>query len=153
MVTCLSALLLADYVGSREIGWSEFGGENGSGYSPAKQINSQNIQKLMEAWTFHTGDTAGEIPIQCTPLVVGGTMYLVTGGHRVIALDPASGKPKWTFDSKTDLARSGHAKSSRGVAFAQLDRRTRRILYGSPDGRILSIKLTPGFARWTCVVS
>ncbi len=146
MVTYLTALLLADYGGSREIGWSEFGGDSGSGYSRANQINSLNVHKLKQKWIFHTGDPPGEIPIQCTPLVVDGTMYLVTGGHRVVALDPASGQPKWTFDSKTDLAKSGHARSSRGVAFARLDRRTRRLLYGTPDGRILSIDASTGLA-------
>jgi len=70
----------------------------------------------------------------------------VTSGHRVIALNPVTGQRKWAFDSKNDDSRSGHARASRGVAYWTDGRSNgqRRILYGTPDGRILSINAKTG---------
>lgn len=70
-------------------------------------------------------------------------MYLVTPGHRVVALNPATGEPKWSFDSKNDASRSGHSRSSRGLAYWS-DGKAQRILYGTPDGRILSLDARSG---------
>ncbi len=148
MIASLMVLAAVDYAGSRDIQWPEFGGDlAGTGFSQARQINTSNVHKLKQAWVYHTGDQQGNTPIQCTPLVVDGTMYLVTAGHRVVALDPATGKPNWAFDSKIDSSRSGHTRSSRGVAFARFGWGSgvqRRIFYGTPDGRILSIDATKG---------
>jgi len=128
-------------------GWRSVGGDpGGSRYSPWRQINTTNVSGLKLAWTYHTRDASDGTPIQCTPLVAEGTMYLVTSGHRVVALDPATGKPKWTFDSRNDGARSGHSRSSRGVAYWSdgSPAGKRRILYGTPDGRVLSIDARSG---------
>lgn len=130
-----------------DVSWTTVGGDpEGSRFSSLVQINSANASRLKMAWIYHTGDASDETPIQCTPLVVEGTMYLVTSGHRVVALDPTTGKPKWTFDSKNDDALSGHARSSRGVAYWSdgLPGGNRRILYGTPDGRVLSIDAKSG---------
>ena len=126
--------------------WPYFGGDQGGTcYSPLRQINTSNVKNLKEAWTFHTGEDTGETPIQCTPIVCEGTMYFVSAGHKVIALDPATGHKIWSFDSKNDSARSGHARSSRGLAY-WTDGKESRILYGTPDGRILSINAKTGQA-------
>lgn len=129
--------------------WTYVGGDSGgSSYSSLKQIDATNVGRLREAWTFHTADAGSDIPMQATPIVVSGTLYFVTAGHRVVALDPATGRRKWTFDSRNQSSASGHARSSRGVAFWQdrQDPRRTRILYGTPDGRILSIDARSGEA-------
>ncbi|HLO98379.1 MAG TPA: PQQ-binding-like beta-propeller repeat protein [Fimbriimonas sp.] len=130
-----------------DVDWNYVGGDPGNKrFSPLSQINTSNVNKLKVAWTFHTGDAKDNVPIQCTPIVRSGTMYLVTSGHRIVALDAATGGRKWTFDSKNDDSRSGHTRSSRGVAFwsEKKSGAAERILYGTPDGRILSINASDG---------
>jgi quinoprotein glucose dehydrogenase len=144
----LASILIGSHSKSNNVDWSVFGNDpGGSHYSSLAQINAQNVMKLKVAWTYHTKEKSESVPIQCTPIVVEGTMYLVTAGHRVVALNPESGSEKWSYDSKTDLAKGGHAKASRGVAYWSdgLGRGSRRILYGTPDGRIISLNARTGF--------
>ena len=148
MLISLAAWAILGCSATSDVQWRESGGDlAGTGYSHASQINTSNVQKLSEAWVYHTGEQTENSPSQCTPIVVDGTMYLVTARHRVVALNPLTGKPQWIFDSKTDPTRSGHTRSSRGLAFAQFGNATQtqsRLLYGTPDGRILSIDCATG---------
>jgi quinoprotein glucose dehydrogenase len=129
---------------SKDADWQCFGNDSGgSHYSSLTQINTQNVKNLKVAWTYHTKEKSENVPIQCTPIVVEGTMYLVTAAHRVVAIDPQTGKEKWGYDSKTDLKKSGHAKASRGVAYWKEGNKG-RVLYGTPDGRILSLDAHTG---------
>jgi quinoprotein glucose dehydrogenase len=127
--------------------WPYFGGDPGAErFSRLRQINTSNVQNLKVAWVYHTGDNSGNTPIECTPLVVDGTMYLVTAAGRIAALDPATGVERWSYESHNDPTRSAHQKASRGLAYWR-DRknpRETRILYGTPDGRILSINAKTG---------
>ena len=147
------ALLASNRGTAKDVGWEMFGNDaGGSHYSSLSQINTGNIKNLQVAWTYHTKDQSGNVPIQCTPIVVEGSMFLVTPGHKVVALDPTNAKVKWSYESKTDQGKSGHAKASRGVAYWSDNKPNgqRRILYGTPDGRIISLnaldgKPDPGF--------
>ncbi len=44
-------------------------------FSELGEINARNVGTLKVAWTFSTGSTRGQ---EAAPLVVGGTMYVVT---------------------------------------------------------------------------
>ncbi len=72
------------------------GGADGDHYSKLTQINRDNVHLLKQAWTFDTGEKGG---MQTNPLIVGGTMYGYTPSTKVVALDAATGKLKWKFDS------------------------------------------------------
>ena len=77
--------------------WPIIGGTPGnSHYSSLKQINRSNVEKLQVAWKFDTGQPGG---IETTPIVVDGVLYALTPTLQAIALDAATGKLKWTFDS------------------------------------------------------
>jgi len=77
--------------------WPMIGGSPGnSHYSTLKQINRSNVQKLQVAWEFDTGQPGG---LETTPIVVDGIVYAFTPSQQVIALDGASGKLLWKFDS------------------------------------------------------
>src|SRR3954449_4021362 len=67
--------------------------------SPLDQINRENVSKLQVAWTYHTGDGIAGRPIECTPLVVDGVMYVTTVTTNLVGLDAASGKEIWKFDA------------------------------------------------------
>jgi quinoprotein glucose dehydrogenase len=78
-------------------GWTAYdGGPDGGHYSPLKQINRSNVQHLKVAWVWDTGEPGG---LQTNPLIVDRTLYAYTPTQKVIALDAATGKPQWIFDS------------------------------------------------------
>jgi quinoprotein glucose dehydrogenase len=75
--------------------WSSYGGDAaGTHYSMLDQITRANVGGLEEAWRFETSDQGS---VETTPLIVSGTMYVVSSHQKVTALDAASGKVKWTF--------------------------------------------------------
>jgi glucose dehydrogenase len=81
----------------KNVDWSAYnGGLNGDHYSPLKQINRRNVHRLQVAWRFDTGEKG---QLQTNPLIVGRTLYGYTPTEKVIALDAATGRLKWKFDS------------------------------------------------------
>jgi quinoprotein glucose dehydrogenase len=73
------------------------GGPAGTRYSSLKQINRENVSQLHVAWSFDCDDGAGDPQTQ--PIVVDGVLYGLTPRHKVFAIDAASGKQLWRFDS------------------------------------------------------
>ena len=73
------------------------GGASGQRYSPLKQINRANVNQLAIAWSFDTNDGTGDAQTQ--PVVSDGVLYGVTPKHKLFALDAATGKQLWRFDS------------------------------------------------------
>ncbi len=81
--------------------WPVYGGNpEGTRYSPLKQINRSNVSRLQVAWTYDVSGGGGRGGLQTHPIVVNGILYANTPGGKVIALDGATGKPVWTWDSK-----------------------------------------------------
>ena len=68
-------------------------------YSTLAQVNSQNVQELEVAWTYDAKEGGG---LETQPLVVEHVLYAVTPKHRIFALDAATGKQLWLFDSGLD---------------------------------------------------
>jgi len=112
---------------------------------------------LKVAWTYRTGDLSdgknarSSSAFQCTPLLVDGTLYLVTPFNRVIALDPVTGNPRWAFDPQIDLKRGyDNQLNSRGVSTWLDPRRKvgevcrRRILMGTNDSRLMALDAATG---------
>jgi quinoprotein glucose dehydrogenase len=156
--------------------WPNIGADKGGNrYSNLKQINRENVKKLKVAWTYRTGDAEYEkkTPLECTPIVVNGVMYLTTVKSKVIALDAATGRELWKYDPFLEYspAKIYHAGGgvNRGVAYWQ-GGTTRpvarasasltgekalgpaRILLASYDGRLISLdartgKPDPAFGR------
>jgi quinoprotein glucose dehydrogenase len=60
-------------------------------YSPLAEINTSNVARLAEAWTYQLGANSTAVPI-----VVGGIMYL-PNRERVVALDAESGREIWSY--------------------------------------------------------
>src|SRR5271167_2683735 len=77
--------------------WPVYGGapEN-THYSSLAQINRTNVKELRVAWSFDTGEQGG---LQTSPIIVEGVLYGITPTQKVFALDAASGKLLWKFDS------------------------------------------------------
>ena len=76
--------------------WPAYGGHDGTHYSSLSQINRDNVKSLVVAWKYDTGEKGG---IEANPIVVGKVLYTCTPGRSVIALDAATGKLIWKFES------------------------------------------------------
>ena len=88
-----------------------YGGDAaGTRYSKLKQINRTNVQQLEIAWQYDEVDGSGDSQNQ--PVIANGILYGVTPKHKLFALDAASGKELWRFDS--GLTARG---PNRGVTF------------------------------------
>jgi quinoprotein glucose dehydrogenase len=77
--------------------WPSYGGDAAkTRHSTLADIHRGNVSSLSLAWTHDTkekGDT------QTQPIVVGRVMYGYTPTHKAFALDAATGKQLWLFDS------------------------------------------------------
>ncbi len=132
--------------------WISVGGDRGGmRYSAVDQINRANVSQLEVAWTYNTGelDRQPQKTIECTPVVVDGTMYITTGYLRAVALDAATGRELWQVDPLKDHpSKFGPASGgvNRGVAYWSDGKPDgqRRILHGTSDGRLFSIDARTG---------
>ena len=108
-------------------GWYTFNGNlENQKYSQADQITPQNVGKLEKVWEVHTGDVSdgsGKIPLtdwSATPLFVNDTVYVSTPFYRIFAIEPDTGKIKWTYDTHAVLqAMTQPDLKTRGVAYWQ----------------------------------
>jgi quinoprotein glucose dehydrogenase len=77
--------------------WPAYGGGPlNDHYSSLDQINRSNVQKLAVAWSYDSGEQGG---LQTSPIIVDGVLYGLTPTQKVFALDAATGKLLWKFDS------------------------------------------------------
>jgi quinoprotein glucose dehydrogenase len=100
MAAALTAASLSSnpvWAGSGSVDWATYNGSpTQTHYSELNQINRSNVRHLAVAWRFDTGETGDMLT---NPLVIDGMLYGVTPSQKIIALDSATGKLKWKFDS------------------------------------------------------
>ncbi len=136
----LSGALLAAAVTQAQTDWPMYGHDPGaSRFSPLRQINSGNIARLQQAWTFHTGKPGSE----GIPIVAGGVMY-VTAANGLFAVEPETGKQLWHYET-TQVA-------LRGLAYWPGNPSTHPRVYAGVKSGMISLDATngkpaPGFAN------
>jgi quinoprotein glucose dehydrogenase len=156
----LLMVLCGEVASAAESGWLHYGGDQGGRhYSEAAQIDRNNVDELAVAWVFRSGDMDryGEqmekTSTQSTPILLpdaaGQSLVYCTPFNQVIALDPADGSRRWSFDPNID--RGGDRPfRCRGVSYAQEPRAgagdtCRHRLYMSTHDRSLwAIDATTG---------
>jgi quinoprotein glucose dehydrogenase len=131
--------------------WQHYGNTlGGTRFSPLTQITPDNVASLERAWIYRT-DVAEEKPqrgVEVTPLMVGGRLFLCTQTNVVIALDPETGRPLWSFDPHVDSMGVLPATACRGVAwFHTADPAAEcpdRILTSTFDARLIALDARTG---------
>ncbi|HYO16246.1 MAG TPA: methanol/ethanol family PQQ-dependent dehydrogenase [Thermoanaerobaculia bacterium] len=115
-------------------------------FSALAQINVQNVGSLRPAWTFSTGNVRGH---EAAPLVVGGTMYIVTPfPNYLYALDLTKpGAPaKWVYEPPVVNAAQGVACCdvvNRGAAYSD-----GKIFYNTLDNQTVAVDAATGKEVW-----
>src|SRR5665213_1965130 len=86
------------FLSAAETDWPAYGGgAEDIRYSALRQIDRSNVKNLRIAWSYDTADGSGDPQTQ--PIMVDGILFGLTPKHKVIALDAATGKLVWRFDS------------------------------------------------------
>lgn len=135
---------------SAELEWTAYGGDSGgSRYSKAAQIDVSNVSQLARAWTYRAGGLVkprrGNSPaLETTPLFVEGTLFVTSAVGRVAALDPATGKERWSFDPKVNVNEGYGDFTNRGVAWHPGG----TILAVSVDARLFALDSKTGKKKW-----
>ena len=132
---------------SAQVDWARVGNDPGAmRHSNLRQIHRGNVSGLKVAWTFRTGGQTepDSLPMQCTPIVIDGVMYLTGPNLTLFALDAATGRERWRFDPKREAKNT--YLGNRGVAYWSDGRKggARRILLATTDGRLYSLDAATG---------
>jgi alcohol dehydrogenase (cytochrome c) len=115
-------------------------------YSPLSQITTDNVDRLHVAWSFSDGEKGGH---EAAPLVVGGTMYLVTPFPNIAyALDLSKpGAPiKWAYTPNPTPLAQGKACCdvvNRGAVYAD-----GKIIYNLLDAHTVALDAQTGKELW-----
>ena len=99
LITLGLALAGSGFLAQRSSTTREFlygGGPEQRRYSPLAQVNRANVKQLQVAWTYETGEQGA---MQTQPVVVGDVLYGYTPTHKAFAVNAATGKQLWVFDS------------------------------------------------------
>jgi quinoprotein glucose dehydrogenase len=135
--------------------WTAYGRDAfGSRFSPLTQITRDNVSRLEVAWTYRTGELDAQTrqppKLEATPLMVDGTLYLSTPFGKVIALNPATGRERWTYQATIDRNGNWGDFTNRGVS-TWLDPRAaadascrRRLFVPTIDARIIALDARTG---------
>jgi quinoprotein glucose dehydrogenase len=146
-------------ISSHAFAWEHWGGDRGgSRFSPLTRITPVNVDSLVRAWEFRTGDLDRRAPeimkrtkFQATPLFVEDSLIFCSPFNEIIALDPGSGAQKWRFDPKIPTnQRPANRYNCRGVAYWVDDKAVAtaacraRIFMGTNDARVIALDAKTG---------
>ncbi|WP_173934325.1 PQQ-binding-like beta-propeller repeat protein [Chelativorans sp. Marseille-P2723] len=121
----LAFITFAGPAAADQTSWTHFHGDLASTkFANVESFTPESVSRLERAWEVRTGDVSdgsGERPASvwsATPVYANDTVYLATPFYRVLALEPATGEEKWSYDSRSTLeALTQPALKTRGVAY------------------------------------
>jgi len=151
--------MLALLVTAPALAWEHWGGDRGgTRFSPLTAITPANVDNLVTAWRFRTGDLDIRAPevmartkSQATPLFVENSVIFCSPFNEVIALDPGTGAQKWRYDPKINTSiRAANRYNCRGVTY-WIDQQAAegvacrsRILMNTNDARVIALDAKTG---------
>ncbi len=118
-----------------------------AGFSPLKQIDRSNVQKLQKVWSAPLDPSSNEV----TPLVHDGVLFVFSGAG-LQAMDAATGKPLWRFErefkrpavaGRQASGNGGQRKQSKSVALFG-----HSLFVPTADGHLLALDARSGKVLW-----
>jgi quinohemoprotein ethanol dehydrogenase len=113
-------------------------------FSPLKQINTDNVNRLALAWYLDFDSNRGQ---EATPLAIDGVLYFSTAWSKVKAVEARSGKLLWAWDPKVPGEFAGRGCCdlvNRGVAAWK-----GHIFVSTYDGRLVALDARTGAVVWS----
>ena len=122
--------------------WFSYNGSYSSTrFSTLDQINRDTVGELRTEWIYQVGRT----PVETTPVVVDGIMYVTEPPTAVSALDARTGRRlwRWTARMPPDVKNIGFPATNRGIAI--LDD---TVYVGTLDAWLVALDAKSGAERW-----
>lgn len=110
---------------------------SGNHYTNATQISPTNVSGLHLAWKFALDDTG---PVEVSPIIYNGTMYVTSAHDHVYALDAATGKLKWEFKDSPHVISFA---ANRGIGLLDGN-----VYLGTLDGHLIALNAETGQKVW-----
>ncbi|MEX2496662.1 MAG: pyrroloquinoline quinone-dependent dehydrogenase [Woeseia sp.] len=143
---------------SESLEWTHFAGDAAATqYSGLSEISPANVGRLRLAWTYRTGEAERRgtdlktSSFGNTPIMAAGSLIVCTPWARVIALDPAAGQERWSFDPGMTMRQPpGHRFTCRGVAAwrdplaPEGEPCAERLIVGTNDLRVIALDAVTG---------
>jgi alcohol dehydrogenase (cytochrome c) len=112
------------------------------GFSPLKQINRSNVDRLRVAWTWTLPPGAN----QSAPLVHDGVMFVYGYGDHVQALDAATGDLLWQYSRRLPKGVGPSVKRSIGIYGT-------RLYVPTSDAHVVALDVKTGKVVWDTAVA
>jgi quinohemoprotein ethanol dehydrogenase len=119
-------------------------------FSPLKDINAGNVQRLTEAWSYDVGSGGGGQ--EATPLVWNGTIYGITNWSIVFAVDARTGKQRWRWDPEVNQT-TVRSKICCGVVNRGIALYNGMVIAPAIDGRLFALDAETGKPIWEARVA
>ena len=147
------------FLAAARAGAAEYYGydQGGSRFSPLDQITPGNVNQLVPAWTYHTGDLKSRAPdvlnratFEVTPILASDKLVACTPFNTVVAIDPGTGHELWRYDPGIETNyRPANWFTCRGVAVwrgpaGKAAPCVERILTATADLRLMALDLNDG---------
>jgi len=136
--------------------WPYYGSDAASTkFSALDQIDSTNVEQMRIIWRWRSPDwelfDTEEVlidasPNESTPIAINGVLYTITPLSVVVALDGATGKEIWSFDSQA-WKDSSNWSVARGVSYwsdGDSDAPTERIIFGTASAYLYALDARTG---------
>jgi alcohol dehydrogenase (cytochrome c) len=118
---------------------------DGSGYSPLKQITTDNVSRLKPVWGILTGEARVH---ESAPIVNNGVMFVSTPNNQVMAMDVKSGNLLWRYRRPRPAGASVAHDTSRGVALYG-----DKVIFAAGEAVIVALDVKTGREVWTTSVA
>ncbi len=119
-------------------------------YSPLRQIDANNVNRLGLAWSYGLGNGGGNQ--EGTPLFWNGSFYGITNWSVVFSVDARTGKERWRWDPEVNQVavrpKICCGVVNRGIAIYQ-----GKIIAPVIDGRLEALDADTGKPVWEARVS
>ena len=128
--------------------WLTYSGTySGERFSPLSEITASNAAGLRPQWIYQVQEAG---PVEVTPLVADGVMYVTEAKSRVAALDLSTGRTLWRYEPAIpkDVRAIGFGPSNRGVAL--LDD---RVFVGTLNAHLVALDAASGAVRWDVAIA
>jgi len=118
-------------------------GSEGQRYSLLKQINTQNISRLVPAWSFSFGGEK-QRGQESQPLIYNGKMFVTASYSRIFAIDLKTGNKLWKYEHRLpDAIMPCCDVVNRGAALYD-----NLVIFGTLDAQLVALDQETGKVVW-----
>ena len=118
-------------------------GSEGQRYSLLKQINTQNVSRLVPAWSFSFGGEK-QRGQESQPLIYNGKMFVTASYSRIFAIDLRTGSKLWKYEHRLpDAIMPCCDVVNRGAALYD-----NLVIFGTLDAQLVALDQETGKVVW-----